>query len=192
MKWFLFGVVLPGFMLLQASLSWAVDEVNPLATASGVPGTVACSACAMHNVAVPDWVQIMVFALVVGFLLVSLLAVKRSLKDGGWSLAHALSEDIEPTQGVGDAGAVIPANGQVLAGGTVMVGSASRLIAFMGMLVILAFFIGVGLWLLWELLSTGCVPGELDKLTSYFYGGAMLFAPYMANQFKAALSAIVK
>ena len=184
MKKLLMYVVMPGLLTGWIPMSWA--DVIPLGSpaASAVVSTISCPPCAISAPA-PTWVYIMVFVLVVAFLLISLLSVKGSLKDGGWSLAHALSEEMD--------GSAVPNPAvEPAAAGTVMVGSASRLIAFIGMLVILAFFIGIGLWMLWKLLSTGCVPSDLDKLTSYFYGGAMLFAPYMANQFKAALSAISK
>lgn len=135
-----------------------------------------CKTCA------DTWVQVMVFVPVIGFLLLSLSAVKSSLKSSDWTLAHALSEESEQITSTTD--------GKTTQ--TVMVGSASRLIAFMGMLVIMAFFIGVGLWLLWRLLASGSVPPDLDKLLNFFYGGLVLFAPYLANQIKGALTTFGK
>lgn len=135
----------------------------------------------------PTWVVVLVFGTVLGFLLISLSAVRRSLaNDPDWKLAHALSEELDtppPTPPASGATGVTPPVAPVL------VGSSSRLIAFMGMLVIMAFFTGVGLWLLWSLLRTGQVP-DMDRLVNFFYGGAMLFAPYMVNQLRAALGSL--
>lgn len=137
----------------------------------------------------PTWVVVLVFGAVLGFLLISLSAVRRSLaNDPDWKLAHALSEELDtpppPTPPAAGATGVTPPVAPVL------VGSSSRLIAFMGMLVIMAFFTGVGLWLLWSLLRTGRVPADMERLVNFFYGGAMLFAPYMVNQLRAALGSL--
>lgn len=154
----------------------------------------------------PFLVQVMVFGVTLLVLLVSLAVVKSSLRRGKWSLAHALSEEVTLTaEGAASKASVpngsTPAATPAVQGGdtatpktetTQMVGSASRLIAFLGMLVILAFFVGVGLWLLWELLSKGVVPTDLDRLLNFFAGGATLFVPYLANQFKAMLGNLTK
>lgn len=158
--------------------SWAVEGA-----ASGVPNTV----MANPNAA-PIWVQVVIFGVVILILLVSLIAVKDSLRGDQWSLAHALSEETlitTTTRATPDASPSSISNTQ-------MIGSASRLIAFLGMLVILSFFVGVGLWLLWQLLSSGKVPANLELLLNFFAGGAMLFVPYLANQFKAMLGNVTK
>lgn len=157
---------------------------------------------ASQNTNGKGFAEFVAFAAALGFLLVSLGWVKKSLNSGGWSLVHALSEEVDspkcsqpaPTAPAVGAAPVpaVPTGGFIAPDGTALVGSTSRLIAFMGMLVIMAFVIGVGLWLLWSLFSTNTVPSNLDKLTNFFYGSAMLFAPYAANQIKAALSAITK
>lgn len=95
--------------------------------------------------------------------LLTFAIVARVLSDGGWTLKDALSE---------------PTAAALTSGG----GSSSRLIAFMGMVVILALFLGVGLVSLW-LFGTG-QPINLDPFQNYFLAGAGLFVPYVFNQLR--------
>lgn len=124
----------------------------------------------------PGWVMPFTIIFVLGFLLIAFAGVRRSLTEGQWKLSEALSEDIElPPQKAGDPPTKL------------MVGSSSRLIAFMGMLVIMALVMGAGIWLLWMLFTTRAVPTGLDNLLNYFVGTATLFVPYLANQLRAAI-----
>lgn len=103
------------------------------------------------------------------------VAVVRLLKQApAWSLADALAEEAD----LGDAGA----------GKTVMVASTSRLIAFLGMVAILALFLGFGAFVLWGVAETGRAPANCDDFSKYLLGGVTLFAPYVVNKFSAAFS----
>ena len=97
-----------------------------------------------------------------------------------WSLSVALSEEE----------IVRDANGQTLVDPQTKVPvtrtspSTSRLIAFMGMLVIVCMFLGTGYYILFGLFTGAAVADKLSGIWSYFLAGATLFAPYAANQIK--------
>ena len=95
---------------------------------------------------------------------------------GQWRLADALSE----ADTIGTNGAAAAPR---------LVASSSRLIAFLGLIVMLILFLGFGSIGVLHLLRTGQVP-DLDKIAGYFVGGATLFLPYLANQAKEAVSAL--
>lgn len=61
--------------------------------------------------------------------------------------------------------------------------SSSRLIAFMGSLVILFIFFGFGTVALYGFATTGTVPATLKDITDYLLAGLTLFAPYTVNKF---------
>jgi len=110
------------------------------------------------------------------FLIVLLLSIIRGLVNSKeWSLADALSEEADPQP--------MPAPGQK----PVMVASASRLIALLGLFVILALFLGVGYYIIWCLFTNSQLT-VLKDVTSYFYAGIVLFAPYIVNKFSDVFS----
>jgi hypothetical protein len=110
------------------------------------------------------------------FLVVFMLSLIRGLMSSKeWSLADAVSEETDPQPPL--------ASGQK----PIMVASSSRLIALLGLFVILSLFLGVGYYILW-CLFTNCQMTSLKDVTSYFYAGLVLFAPYIANKFSDAFS----
>jgi len=116
----------------------------------------------------------------------------------GWSLAGALSEDIIrsapatpaiPAQ-LGAAGVHPP---EARAGVQVPEqydASASRLIAFFGMLVVMMVFVGFANFMIWQSFTSGQIPQNANQVMEFLGGGASLFLPYAANQFRAAVQAI--
>ncbi len=102
-----------------------------------------------------------------GIAIGSLLGASKNNK---WSLAAALSEEVETK-----------ANNVV---STKPVASSSRLIAFLGLIGILGIFLGTGFYMLWSLFSKGTVVGELDKISKFLAVGGTIFVPYLANQLK--------
>jgi hypothetical protein len=114
-----------------------------------------------------------VFALsVLGlFLIRGLLAKSRD-----WSLGDALSEEVELTDAQGTPIKVMRA-------------SASRLIAFSGLLVMLFLYFGFGMFLLYYFGTGQKVPQDvLDSIQKFMLAGLALFAPYAVNQFRAAMT----
>jgi hypothetical protein len=99
-----------------------------------------------------------------------------------WSLTAALSEEIEIT--------TLDANG-VPQKTTQPVASASRLMAFLGLIGILGMFLGTGFYTLWALFKGGRLP-ELEKIGRFLAVGAVIFAPYVANQLKGIFSPFKK
>jgi hypothetical protein len=123
----------------------------------------------------PDWLVLIAVVAFAVFLLFVFGVIRNALASdkNAWSLADALSEEGEVSEG--DA--------------TVkkMVASSSRLIAFFGLVVMLCFFIGFGLFVLYDFGADGKVPDSIGGVVKFLLAGLSLFAPYAANQVRAAL-----
>jgi hypothetical protein len=153
----------------------------------------------------PQYAEAFVLLFFLAITVGTLMALRRS-RD--WSLAAALSEKTSFTAAVAAGNQVAPAVAAALGpaqgpaqanpgGGAAvvakteapaMVGSSSRLIAFLGGMAVLSMFMGFGLYVLWALFNG---KSDLDKQLSaagtYLLYGSALFLPYGANQLKAAL-----
>lgn len=110
----------------------------------------------------PDGVFWTVFAVMIFVLGWGVLATGRHLeRDRDWSLADLLSgADGKP--------------------------SSSRLIAFLGSLVMIVIILGLGSTSLWVFLKTGQLP-TLSGASTFLAASAGLFAPYFANQIGLAI-----
>jgi hypothetical protein len=106
--------------------------------------------------------------------LVLIIALKHASDEGKWSLGTALSEEaaVQPQQISGPADIIL-------------LGSTSRLIALVGLLGILVIVLGIGYSIVWNLFVAGKSP-DLSSVKSFLFGAASLFAPYLANQVRAA------
>ena len=98
----------------------------------------------------------------------SIGVIAKRLQTSGWSLKDALTE---PTPAP-VAGAPAPVGAS----------SSSRLIALLGMVVIMILFVSVGLVAMWQFAENDHV--DLSQFQSYFLAGASLFVPYMFNQIR--------
>lgn len=128
--------------------------------------------------------------------LFTILAVRNSLP-ANWSLADALSEDVPmpvrkvtTTKGQNGADDIIVTEPlydkdakPVLA--PEMHASSSRLIALMGMIVILLMFVGFGVFALYGFGKNGAMPDGIGGVVQYLVAGMTLFAPYVVNKFSA-------
>ena len=94
----------------------------------------------------------------------------------GWSLGDALAEESSSQPDV------ITNRASVI-----MVASASRTIALVGLMGTLALVIGIGYAIVWNLMVCGTVP-ELGGIKTFLVAMAALFAPYLANQLREAFS----
>jgi hypothetical protein len=119
------------------------------------------------------WITLVIVTAFIALLMLSL--IKGLMGSQEWTFADALSEESDPQPSPPPAGK------------PVMVASSSRLIAFLGLIVILALFLGVGYYLLWCLFTQRELK-ELDYTIKYFYSGLVLFAPYIVNKFSDAFS----
>lgn len=142
-------------------------------------------------------VALVVLAVLVAVVL-CLNQISLLLKRSRWSLANALSEVIELkvpvdaawTASQGDlqaslesrqaAGTASPAETPTLL--KVLEPSSSRLIALVGMVVILLMYVGFGLFALYTFGLTCQMPASTGSVTSFLYSGMALFAPYVANK----------
>jgi hypothetical protein len=128
--------------------------------------------------------------IVIGFVIagsvVTMLVIRRALINSDWSLAEALSEDVaisfmttdeqkKEQVKLDDSGKPIMV--------TVLRASVSRLIALMGMIIILLIFIGFGIFTLYSYAFTGEMPDSTGKVIQFLTGGLTLFAPYLVNKF---------
>lgn len=108
------------------------------------------------------------------------LHLKHREPDGtfSWTLTRALSEKTEL------ADATVPAKDRVQ-----YAPSSSRLIAFVGMSVIVILFLGVGAVSIWQALVDKSFP-DLSNIGWFLTAGATMFVPYAANQIAEAVKSL--
>jgi hypothetical protein len=128
--------------------------VPPVLTAPQGAGT---AVTPLKYVSAPDEVLWFVFGVMTLILLGGIAALPKILgRDKDWTFADAMSgPDGKP--------------------------SISRLIAFLGLLVMVVVILGIGYSSLWVFLKTGQLP-SLSGATTFLVACAGLFAPYVANQ----------
>jgi len=121
-----------------------------------------------------------VIVVVSAFILLAFAALRSSLANSKWTLSDALSEAETPPNPAG-AGATAGAGGG--ANEPKMSASSSRLIAFIGMIILSALFLGVGYFTLWALFFGQPKDVQAVKDTgTVFLTGSALFAPYAFNK----------
>jgi GH24 family phage-related lysozyme (muramidase) len=140
-----------------------------------------------------------------------LVTLRRRLGKEGWSLANALSEPTRLTIPIDPHWSQSQGDDQADQGGTagisaVVVGSAkegppaaltileassSRLIAMVGMVVILLTYLGFGIFSLYTFGLTCQMPASTTAVTSFLYAGLTLFAPYAANKVSGILKPVL-
>lgn len=107
---------------------------------------------------------------------VGLLSALGFLLAGKWSLADALAEESsEQPKVIIDKKSVI------------MVASVSRLIALIGLLVIIVLILEIGYAAAWHLFVCGSVP-DLGGIKTFLLAMAALFTPYIVNQIREMVS----
>lgn len=107
---------------------------------------------------------------------IGLLAALGFLLAGKWSLAGALAEESsEQPKVIVDRNSVI------------MVPSVSRLIALIGLLVIIVLILEIGYAAAWHLFVCGSVP-DLGGIKGFLLAMAALFTPYIVNQIREMVS----
>jgi len=170
--------------ILMSTLVWAEEAAKPAA-----PPTPA-------TWPVPHWAFL--YAVVLLVLLGSFLAlayISAALVAPKWSLAEALSEEVQVTEMVevqgkqGVTTARLDANGKPIMI-TKMGPSSSRLIALMGMMVILLMFLGFGAFVLYSFGKTGNMPSTTKDVVRFLLGGLTLFAPYAVNKFASIFESL--
>jgi hypothetical protein len=123
----------------------------------------------------------------------AVFAVRGALSKSSWSLADALSEDVQVTlfketigaEGKNTGREPVRDEDKKLVTVTDMRASSSRVIALMGMLVLVFLFMGFGIITLYSFAVSGRVPDSIDKAISFLVAGLTLFAPYLVNKFSS-------
>ncbi|MFI4999690.1 MAG: hypothetical protein ACHQK9_07400 [Reyranellales bacterium] len=123
-----------------------------------------------------DWLLAGIY-LVVAISIGGVVKVLWSNKTG-WSLANALSEEVDFT---------LPSGGKE----TRLVASTSRLIALFGLIVLLAMYLAVGAVVIVKFAAGQEVP-NLTDVYHFFLAGAGLFVPYTINQVRSAFDFLGK
>lgn len=134
-----------------------------------------------------SWLIYVVIILILLGGLVSLCHIISVLSKSKWSLADALSEEASITSLENDGnGCFKPRLGAD--GKPLMVielrASSSRMIALVGMILILLMFLGFGVFSMYSFAKTGVMPNP-EYIVNFLAAGMTLFAPYLVNQFSA-------
>lgn len=136
---------------------------------------------------VPELFTVLAIIGIAGIGLFILGMIKSTLSNSKFSLADVLSEEAKITSLEADGSGGFKPRFDA-AGNPVMItelrGSSSRVIAFVGMIVILLMFMGFGIFSLYAFAVQGEMP-DSQNIVYFLLGGSMLFAPYGANQFSA-------
>ncbi|CAM3253226.1 hypothetical protein SB6411_02331 [Klebsiella spallanzanii] len=134
--------------------------------------------------------------------LIAILLIRNSLPKE-WSLADALSEDVdlpftEEVKEIKDGVETVTNRPVRDAEGKpilipVMKASSSRLIALMGMIVILFMFIGFGTLILFDFGKNGEIsnPSSVSEIIKFLAAGMTLFAPYVVNKFTSLFQGLI-
>ncbi|MBI5937728.1 MAG: hypothetical protein HY850_07765 [Betaproteobacteria bacterium] len=188
--------------LLFAAPAWPADPMpTPSVTATATQAAPAAAAPAADNdtakpepawVAPKPWFVYAVVGIVLIGSLYALILIRAALVNSKWSLSDALSEEtavtaIETVNGVEKP--MLDANQQPLTI-TEMRASTSRVVALMGMIVIIMMFLGFGTFALFEFAMTGNMPKSIDNVVNYLLAGLTLFAPYVANKFSTMFASL--
>ena len=119
------------------------------------------------------WIIVALITILLAFVLLALISGLR--QSAAWSMGDALSEE------AGNQPNPLPAGQK-----PIMVASSSRLIAFLGLSVILSLYLGFGYMILWDHFFNPSKPIDTKTLLTFLFGGATMFAPYVANQVASA------
>jgi hypothetical protein len=125
---------------------------------------------------------VVIVVLVGAFLAIAFIRAAVSSSTTKWSLAEALSEEVTLEE--------IPKGEKDPKKVTRLCASTSRLIALMGMMVLLLMFIGFGTFALYSFGKTGKIPSSIDKVVKFLLAGLTLFAPYTVNKFASVFESL--
>lgn len=154
---------------------WKARMTNPGGTFPSNELTFAVANSPLVNAKSPPfWMFVaaafVITSVLVGLLIVFLVKLGAEGTSGHWSLAGALSEE-----------SAFQPNEITKKEDVIMVPSASRLIALLGLLGILTLVLGVGYAIMWNLFIYGTIP-DLGRAQALLFGAATLFIPYLASK----------
>ncbi|MDV6348180.1 hypothetical protein R2083_11705 [Nitrosomonas sp. Is35] len=138
-------------------------------------------------VPVEPWLIYVVIGVILLGGFVSLNCIMSALSKSKWSLADALSEEASvvslEADGSGGFKPRLGADGKPIMI-TELRASSSRMIALVGMILILLMFLGFGIFAMYSFAKTGVMPNP-ENMVNFLAAGMTLFAPYLVNQFSA-------
>ena len=166
-------------VILFSTLAWAGPNSDP--NDGSYPGAPA-----------DLFIYIVVILVLIGsFIAIALIRAALSVSASKWSLAEALSEEVEVTAMDTDKPDLPQLDDKKK---PLMVkrmcASSSRLIALMGMMVILLMFLGFGAFALYAFGKTGKVPEDIGNVVKFLLAGLTLFAPYVVNKFGSVFESL--
>lgn len=122
-----------------------------------------------------DPILIFIYIVMTLAYIVTFRRVFSLLKTQGWSLAEALSEPSPPPDPAAPAAPAIVS--------PVPFASSSRLIAFVGMVIIAIIFVGTGYYVIYALFNDASnISRNLKSVSHFLMFGGTLFAPYVFNK----------
>ncbi|EPY4052004.1 hypothetical protein [Klebsiella quasipneumoniae] len=125
-----------------------------------------------------DPILIFIYIVMTLAYIVTFRRVFSLLKTQGWSLAEALSEPSPPPDPAAPAAPAAPAIVP-----PVPFASSSRLIAFVGMVIIAIIFVGTGYYVIYALFNDASnISRNLKSVSHFLMFGGTLFAPYVFNK----------
>lgn len=141
----------------------------------------------------PPWFAYLIIFLVVIGAIVSILLIRRAAANSKWSLTDALSEEVTVTamtsDGSGGQKPLLDSAGAPMSV-TVLCASSSRLIALMGLMVIMLMFLGFGTFALYRFAATGAMPSGINDVVKFLVAGLTMFAPYLVNKFASIFESL--
>lgn len=174
------------------STSTSADSVGPKAAPQSTPPS---ASSPFKWMAPCIWVQYLIPLLIFLGGVIVIVAIRQSLPNN-WSMSDALSEEVYLTPATktttskdASGNDVTLVENQVDGNGKLiflpeMRASSSRVIAVMGMVVILLMYMGFGIFALFSFGGTGDLPeGKMDGVVGFLLAGMTLFAPYAVNKF---------
>lgn len=142
------------------------------ATTSPTPDKPKCDNCPPYHEPNEWFVYSVIVVVLLGCIYTLLLVCKYLSNSSTWSLSDALSEEVEVTESDKDSKPILKK----------MCASSSRLIALMGMIVIVMMFIGFGAFSMYHFAMTKQMP-PINEVRNFLLTGLTLFAPYTVNKF---------
>ena len=188
----------------QAAAAASAAEKSAFASAKSAATAASAASAALERAWSSPGSALQYFIPVATFLaaMMTILSIRQALLKTKWSLADALSEETQVTyyaketttdDGKGNTTAVrelaTDKDGKpVLL--TELRASTSRVIALMGMMVIVFLFVGFGIFAMYSFGGTGTLPDSMDTLIKFLAAGMTLFAPYVVNKFASLFSGL--
>lgn len=128
--------------------------------------------------------------------LLAISQIKKALSPTGWSFADAMSEEVLlPVWEEREVGGVVKKEVRVDSENKPVLipemrASVSRVIAMMGMIVLLFLFVGFGTFAMFSFGSSGSLPAGIDGVINFLLSGMALFAPYAVNKFASVFQGL--